>query len=152
MPGERPRGFGALAGVPSRGKSVTKLRRTLAAVSFSGESGHSQGSLYSATTPRPDELACTEQHLGRVLIRRCEELLLDSLTLLIGQPAPGGVELEEEVVYVLGWQFLFLCLLLPGSGLSHTLPADYFAAAISCSGQSTRKSEPASGASKSAQW
>ncbi len=52
LTGDRPRGFGALAGVPSRGRSVTKLRRTRYGVSFSTASGFSHGSRRSTTIPR----------------------------------------------------------------------------------------------------
>ncbi len=50
-PGERPRGFGASAGVPRVGRSVQKLLKTLVGVSFRGGNCLSQGSLRSATTP-----------------------------------------------------------------------------------------------------
>jgi hypothetical protein len=52
LPGDRPRGFGAAAGVPSRGMSVTKLRSTRYGVSFPTVNGFSHGSLRSATASR----------------------------------------------------------------------------------------------------
>jgi hypothetical protein len=56
-PGERPLGFGTLAGVPTRFKSVAKPRRTLLGVSERGGSGFSQGKRWSGTTPAPDASA-----------------------------------------------------------------------------------------------
>lgn len=50
LPGDLPQGFGALAGVPRAGRSVTKLRKILTGVSFGRGSGFSHGSRRSATT------------------------------------------------------------------------------------------------------
>jgi hypothetical protein len=43
-----------------------------------------------------------EQYAALVLLGGAQEFLLATLALLVREPAPLGVELEEEVVYVLG--------------------------------------------------
>lgn len=48
-PGERPRGFGAAAGVPNTGRSEAKFLRTLVGVSDPEGNGRSHGNLRSAT-------------------------------------------------------------------------------------------------------
>ncbi len=51
-PGERPQGFGALAGVPSASKSAEKDRRTRHGVSCPVSRCRSQGRRRSTATPR----------------------------------------------------------------------------------------------------
>lgn len=58
LPGERPRSFGAAAGVLRTGSSVTKPRKTPVGVSFSIGSGLSNGSRRSATMPRARHSWC----------------------------------------------------------------------------------------------
>src|SRR5258706_2134665 len=51
-PGERPQGFGTLAGLPSCARTYEKPRRTRAGVRRSGGSGRCQGKRTSATKSR----------------------------------------------------------------------------------------------------
>ena len=74
LPGDRPRGFGEAAGVPSRGMSVTKLRSTRYGVSFPTVNGFSHGSLRSATASRARSscaLAARTNHLQRSACSGC---------------------------------------------------------------------------------
>jgi hypothetical protein len=73
-PGDLPRGLRASAGVPSRGTSVTTVRRNRYGVSFSTASGFSHGSRRSATTPRAKSScaqAATISHVQRSACSGC---------------------------------------------------------------------------------
>src|SRR4028119_1234509 len=69
--------------------------------------------------PQAHERERPEQHLPAVLLHGLQEFPLSGPPLPFREAAPERVQLEEDVVYVLGGKLLFLGLLLLGAGFGH---------------------------------